>query len=252
VRASADGANRSSPSAGAAVGERGDSVQAKLAGGVVLTFTPVRVENGEWVVRHDVLGEWRFPLEAIDELRIGGSAGTRSKAQQPPEFAEWTLVPAPEPLIPGASEPFGTYSELVGTPAEDFTLPLLGGGSFRLAEHRGKVVVLDFWATWCGPCVQAMPQLMAATRAFAEDVVFVAVNQGENADIIRTFLAARDWGLAVALDPDGSVARSYQVSAIPQTVVIGRDGTIEHVHLGASADLEASLTTVLGLATSRR
>ena len=62
----------------------------------------------------------------------------------------------------------GTESALVGKPAPDFELELIGGKKFHLSENKGKVIVLDFWATWCGPCIQAMPQIDRVTHEFAD------------------------------------------------------------------------------------
>jgi thiol-disulfide isomerase/thioredoxin len=225
--------------------ESAGTLQATFGNGVVLTVLPERTDGNELVASHPVFGRCRFNLASIDQLRAASEPRHSPQAEGSPLDAEWTLIHAPEPVIPGAADGFGTYSELVGQPAEDFSLPLLNGGDFRLSERRGKILVLDFWATWCGPCIQAMPQLMAAVQEFPHDVELVAINQGESAQVITAFLEVREWTPSVALDTRGDVGRQFRVQGIPQTVIIGRDGRIMHVHLGSSPDLEASLKDVL-------
>ena len=124
----------------------------------------------------------------IDQLLIG-SAIDQVAAQLP--YQQWKLKNAPEPKYvtaadgaDGAGGDTGMESPLVGKPAPDFTLSLVGGQPFHLADSKGKeVVVLDFWATWCGPCLQAMPQVERAVGQFkGQSVRLVAVNLQETAE----------------------------------------------------------------------
>ena len=106
-------------------------------------------------------------------------------------------------------------------------LGLLGGGTFDLAAHRGEIVVMDFWATWCGPCVQALPILSDVTAKYKESGVrFFAVDQLESESTIQKFLTAKHLVPSVALDREGSAGKAYGVTGIPQTVIIGKDGTV--------------------------
>lgn len=128
---------------------------------------------------------------------------------------------------------------LVGTEAADFTLERLDGSTFTLSEQRGKqVVILDFWATWCGPCVEALPELMAATKKYQDkDVILVAVNQQEGAKRVSRFLQKQGWTLDVVLDGEGKTGSLYKVQGIPQTVIVGKDGNIKVVHVGSVAGM---------------
>lgn len=136
---------------------------------------------------------------------------------------------------------------LKGKAAPLFSLALLGGGTANLAAHQGKdVVMLDFWATWCGPCVAALPQVAEVAAAYrSRGVVFYAVNLREDSATIQQFLQEKQLPIPVALDADGSVAGQYKARAIPQTVIVGRDGTVQVVHVGAGANIKDQLSADL-------
>jgi len=122
-------------------------------------------------------------------------------------------------------------------PPPDLALPLLEGGETRLEDLRGKVVVLDFWATWCPPCVESLPALGRVTREFSgPDLVTLTVNRDDGPDReakVRAFLDRRGLSdLAVALD-DGRAAGALKVRALPTLVVLDRDGRVAMAHVGA-------------------
>jgi thiol-disulfide isomerase/thioredoxin len=136
-----------------------------------------------------------------------------------------------------------SLSGLIGQEAPDFTVDLLEGEPFVLSQHlKKKVIVLDFWATWCGPCRQAMPEVMAAVDAFDPDeVMLIAVNQNESAAKVQRFLGAQGWeNLTVGLDK-GAIHKQYQVQGIPTSVIIGRNGKVVMVHTGYHEGLEDAL-----------
>jgi peroxiredoxin len=225
-----------------------ETVRVVLSDGTRLTFAMQEGMKETLVGEHPLLGACSILVEHVHELQAGGQVRT-----WPTDFAydEWKLVSAKEPIFPdmgagGALPGLGSDSPLVGTPAEDFSVQLADGGRFRLSEHTDKIVVLDFWATWCGPCAVALPKIVEATGQFPpEDVIFIAVNQQETEAAVRDYLTARDWDFTVALDRDGAIGRQFHVEAIPQTVVIGKGGKIERVHIGAHPNLETELQTVL-------
>jgi thiol-disulfide isomerase/thioredoxin len=133
---------------------------------------------------------------------------------------------------------------LVGEVAPPVKLDLLDGGTLDLASYKGKnVVILDFWATWCGPCVRAMPVIDAVAEKFKEKgVLLFAVNLQEEPEDIKKFLEEAEIQLDVALDKTGEAAQAYKAEAIPQTVIIGKDGTVQVVHVGLLPNLEEQLS----------
>ena len=127
-------------------------------------------------------------------------------------------------------------------PAPEATLKPLEGEPVSLSSLKGKVVVLDFWATWCKPCVMSMPGVAALAKEMkGREVVFFAVNQMEGRDKVTAFLEKEKLDIPVALDADGSMARAFGVRGIPHLVVIGPDGVVRQVHVGYAPGGDARL-----------
>ncbi|MEM6333034.1 MAG: TlpA disulfide reductase family protein [Planctomycetota bacterium] len=150
-------------------------------------------------------------------------------------FEDWLNGPPPAQAARPANA-------LEGAPAPDFTLATLDGDSVKLSDLAASVVVLDFWATWCPPCVAALPELQAyAEWAEAQGlpVEVFAVNLRENEQAVRNFLNQHNLSLTTLMD-DGRVAELYGVTGIPQTVII-HDNTIAKVHVGFSPDYQDKL-----------
>ncbi len=147
---------------------------------------------------------------------------------------------------PAAQSDDDTHA-LSGQPAPHFSTTYLDGSPFELANQtNSKVVVLDFWATWCGPCRAAMPTLSEVTNQFRDrGVEFYAVNCAEQPPVVQSFLEQSGLELTVIMDPDGSISKAYGVEGIPQTVLIDRQGKVRFVHVGLSPNLRAKLTAEL-------
>jgi peroxiredoxin len=128
-------------------------------------------------------------------------------------------------------------SELEGKPAPNFKLEGLDGKSISLADLKGKVIVLDFWATWCGPCRLSLPHLDKLYQAQKEKGLQVfALDQQEGKDEVEAFVKKTGLTVPVLLDSEGKVGNQYGVTGIPQTVVIGKDGKIARIFVGFDPD----------------
>lgn len=136
--------------------------------------------------------------------------------------------PAEEPQ---AEVPSGPLSE--GDPYRDFTATLADGSTFTLSDHEGKVILLNFWATWCGPCVGEMPAFPQLVEKYGDDLVLLAVNCGESAETVNKFLTDRGFTFPVAIDTAYAVSELYPSDGIPYTVIFGPDGTAAHIMVGA-------------------
>lgn len=234
------------PNASEAASAKADQVvQVLLHGDRRMTSTLQSWADGNLSGDSTVLGRCQVPYDQIYELRFGSFA---TEAKDVP-YSDWVVKLAPAPKMDagpgGAPLAFGQESPLIGTQPKSFTLNMLDGSRFELGKQRGKVVVLDFWATWCGPCVQALPKMVETLAEYnADAVVFVAVNQEEGEEQIRSFLENRNLEFPVALDP-GKVGRQFDVNAIPQTVIIDQTGKVAFVSVGNSADLESKLKAAI-------
>jgi len=144
--------------------------------------------------------------------------------------------------IPGITQPRPRV-ELTGTAAADFTLADLEGKQLNLRSLRGKVVLLDFWASWCGPCRVELPHIEKLHREFKDqDLVVLGIND-EEPEIAREFLKKKGYTFTSLVDDQREVAQGYQVHGIPQVFVIGKDGQVVSHSLGAKSehDLRAAL-----------
>jgi len=133
----------------------------------------------------------------------------------------------------------GAAAAVVTKPAPDFTLQSAAGQNLRLQEQRGQVVMLNFWATWCGPCRREMPQLDRLYEKYrAAGFVLLGVNVDEdqrNAVGVSTKLGVH---FPVLFDTKQRVSRLYDLSTMPSTVLIDRDGRVRYVHLGYKEGFE--------------
>jgi thiol-disulfide isomerase/thioredoxin len=146
-------------------------------------------------------------------------------------------------------------SPLVGKPAVDASLLLLDGTQVSLAELRSqkKIVMLDFWATWCGPCRAELPFVSKLATEFADrGVMFYGVNQLEPAARVKAFQSQVDFKFTAALDKSGELSSAFGASGLPYLCIIGTDGIVQVVHMGVGPDTEAALREELTALVSGR
>jgi thiol-disulfide isomerase/thioredoxin len=125
----------------------------------------------------------------------------------------------------------GAHPAQTGRPAPDFTLSD-GAATVHLASYRGRVVLLNFWATWCGPCVEEMPSLLALHHS-QPDLAIVAVSIDDDPEAYSRFLLRRHVDLITVRDPAQNAAKLYHTKMWPETYVIDRQGVIRRKFIGA-------------------
>lgn len=129
--------------------------------------------------------------------------------------------------------PYVDPGKKVDVVAPDFTLPVVhgpdAGKAIRLSEFAGKVVVLDFWASWCGPCKKQMPILDRVAQDYADaDVTFLGISTDTEPDAAIEFLKANPVSYASVLDRTGEVSRDFGVTGLPTLVIIDAEGKVAH------------------------
>ena len=136
----------------------------------------------------------------------------------------------------------------VGNLAPDFELQDLDGQSISLSDLQGQPVLLNFWASWCGPCVQEMPYLQQIYEEWSGiGLVLLAIDVGESPSKVKGFLQSRGFSFPVLLDTKEVVARRYNIRGIPTTFFIDRDGIIQDMRIGSfqsKEQIEAGINTV--------
>lgn len=149
-------------------------------------------------------------------------------------FAVWLMgrEEAPRPA-PSGKDFLAAQALSIGSAAPDFRLPTLDGDVVQLSALRGRPVLVNFWASWCGPCGSEMPALEQVARDYrGSGLVVIGVNQLEDQATVRQFVQELGLTFPIALDQDGTTSRQWQVYGIPQTYLIGPDGIIRKAWIG--------------------
>ena len=119
----------------------------------------------------------------------------------------------------------------IGDPAPDFTATLTNGETFTLSEHKSDVVLINFWATWCGPCVSEMPELQELSDEGIENFELICINCGEEAGIVDKFVEKKKFDMNIAYDTDYAIGNYFPTQFIPYTLII-KDGIIYDMYDG--------------------
>jgi len=156
-------------------------------------------------------------------------------------LAAWGLLLVAGPAASGVAR--------IGDPAPSFVLTDLNGRALRLADLRGRPVIVHFWASWCGPCVEEFPLLVSASAAHAGDnLVIVGIVFRDGSEAARAFMTRMGAAWPAAMDPGDAVAAEFGIVGPPDTFFIDRSGVIVGRQIGqlGAADLENGLAQILG------
>ncbi len=161
---------------------------------------------------------------------LGGCSVAPQQGAQAVSSGHVTIAQQSSLLSSGDSTP------KAGDVAPDFQFTLPDGTTTKLSDLHGKKVLLNFWATWCGPCQAEMPALERAHQQHGSDVTIIGVNKDEDVDTIRTFIKDVPVSFPLVLDPDSVITYGYGVHNLPMSFFINTDGTINEVKLGGMDD----------------
>jgi thiol-disulfide isomerase/thioredoxin len=229
------------------------------------------VHRIEFMIDPKVLAESLPAAAKVSRLAIEWTGGEISTAAlkdetfafSPPQgFAK---IAAPEAPAGGGKNAEALVHTLVGKPAPEFSLSLVQGEGkakrVSKADLAGKIVVIDFWATWCGPCLAELPEVQKVVDAFArdkKDVLFIALSQDQEPEaeaglrkLIDKTLEENKLKLGqtlnskLGLDPTHAVGDQFQIEGIPTLVILDRDGVVQSAHVGNDPDIRKILSNEL-------
>ena len=152
-------------------------------------------------------------------------------------------------LITGCGSDSSSPAAVVGNPAPNFQLPDLDGQTISLNDLKGKPVLINFWATWCSPCVSEMPYIQEIHEDWSDTGLMVlAINIGDSPQAVEQFLQEHNLALPVLLDTQNRVAAQYGIQYIPTTFFIDKDGIIQEKIVGAftsKTQIETRLSKII-------
>jgi len=129
----------------------------------------------------------------------------------------------------------------IGQPAPSFKLPDLDDREVSLEKFKGKIVLLDFWATWCAPCRMTMPVVEKLSKEYPDDMVLLAVNLRESKDVVEKYAFEQALTSRILLDEEGTTSATYGAYAIPMQFLIDRSGVVRHIQTGYGSDMAARM-----------
>ena len=133
--------------------------------------------------------------------------------------------------------------------APDFSLRDINGELFTLSEHRGKIIVMNFWATWCSPCMVELPHLDRIDKEYEEhnvEVVAISLDAARHTSKVKSYIKSRGYQFITLLDTDTAVVSQYHPQkSIPYTLILDREGRIVHTHVGFVSGVENTYRRIL-------
>lgn len=142
----------------------------------------------------------------------------------------------------------------LGQEAPDFTLMSIFDEQITLSDYRGKAVLLDFWATWCGPCEKEIPELSKLNSKYGEiGLVIISINLRENKSAVKSYAEKKGMNWITVIDPDGKVAEKYGVTAIPTLVLVDKHGVIASIYIGLTPEsiLASKIESILSYSSMK-
>ncbi|MEK7777193.1 MAG: TlpA disulfide reductase family protein [Chloroflexota bacterium] len=138
---------------------------------------------------------------------------------------------------------------VLGKPAPEFQLPLLGGGTFDLSQQQGKVVWIFFWATWCPPCRAEMPDIQKVWETEqGSDLVVIGVDFAEDSQTVRAFVNKLELDFPIGMDFAGKITTEYRIAGFPSHFFVDRNGVLREIRIGSMS--EATMRAKLELVRS--
>lgn len=206
-----------------------DDLVARLSNAGSIVYTQVIEEAGDGFHVRPNVNEIEQQKAGELPLQISRATHLLAKTAKPAlrksltEDISWKVDPVPDTLQPYLGDVIAPEIELHDTE----------GKHHKLQDYRGKVVLLNYWASWCPPCVEEIPSLGRLQKAFSrEDLVVLSVDVGESKEEVETFLQKVPADFPVMLDPDGSTVKQWKIIAFPTTFVIDRKGVIRLAYFG--------------------
>jgi thiol-disulfide isomerase/thioredoxin len=129
----------------------------------------------------------------------------------------------------------------IGQSAPSFSLSDLDGHEISLENFKGKIVLLDFWATWCGPCRMTMPVVEKLSKEYRDDMVLLAVNMQESKDVVEKYAFEQAISSQILLDEKGTVSATYGAYAIPMQFLIDKSGIVRHIQTGYTSSMASQM-----------
>jgi thiol-disulfide isomerase/thioredoxin len=209
---------------------------------MLIDLTPMLVASGKMNIPDGYSHQIRYDFQAY---RMSGEVDESLFMYKPSEGAKKYASPEEYYAQKGDAPP---VHEMTGKPAPAFRALDIEGKILDTRQLRGKVVIVDFWASWCQPCLEAMPIIEKVVQTFeGEPVVLLSINTGEELEKVKEFFSDRKTKAATLLDPNGRIADGYKADRIPQTVVINPNGVIQNILMGFAdeEDLTRRLTDTI-------